>query len=240
MKKIFLFVFLIAISITYCQKKAPKIEATEPVVDLGTLIEGQMADHEFVVKNVGNSVLKIDKVRASCGCTAVEPTKNDLNPGEQTNIKIKFNSSGRLGMQQKFVYIFSNDPQTPELRLSFTATVIPKDSKELQSMKKARLVLEKNEFNFGDVKEGKIVTAVIGFKNVGNDNLIIKDVRTSCGCTAALLSSKNLKPGESGSIKIELDTSHREGKLTRTVTLYSNDPEIPNQTITLFVNIQKS
>ena len=79
----------------------------------------------------------------------------------------------------------------------------------------------------------------ISFKNDGKGVLVISDVKTSCGCAAALLSSKTLQPGESGNIRIELDTANREGKLTRTVTLYSNDSQQPNQTITLFVNIEK-
>ena len=79
----------------------------------------------------------------------------------------------------------------------------------------------------------------VEFKNIGNAVLNITDVKTSCGCTAALLSSKTLQAGESGTLRIDLDTSNREGKLTRTVTLLSNDPQEPNQTITLFVNIQK-
>ncbi len=239
-KRVFTFIFLAAYCIAYPQSNSPKIKAVNPVEDLGTLVEGQIAKESFIVKNEGTADLIIDKVRASCGCTAAAPAKKKLKPGEQTTVNVEFNSSGRSGLQQKYVYVFSNDPKTPELRLSFTAVVVPKNSPELKDQKMPRLVLDKNQYDFGNVKEGKIVTAIIDFKNTGEGDLKIIDVRTSCGCTAALLSSKNLKPGEKGSIRIELDTSNREGKLTRTVTLYTNDPSTPNQTITLFVNIQKS
>ncbi|MFA3781723.1 DUF1573 domain-containing protein [Melioribacteraceae bacterium 4301-Me] len=239
MKKLFLLLFVMTFSFVYSQNHLPKIKAINSTKDLGTLVEGQIVKESFVIKNEGDADLRIDKVRASCGCTAAEPAKKELKPGEQTAINVEFNSAGRLGLQQKFVYVFSNDPKTPELRLAFTAVVVSKNSPAVKSQKMPHLKLEKNEYDFGNVKEGKIVTAIINFTNTGEGDLTINDVRTSCGCTAALLSSKNLKPGERGSLRIELDTSNREGKLARTVTLYTNDPDTPNPTITLFVNIEK-
>ncbi len=239
MKKIFAFgLFLIAASV-FGQNSVPKIEAKETHHDFGTIIEGEMAKHEFIVQNVGNADLAIGRVNASCGCTAAKPQKSVLKPNEKTAIQVEFNSQNRLGPQEKFVYVFSNDPQTPELKLSFTGVVVDKNTAMSKDGKSARMKLGVASHDFGDVEEGKIVEFKVEFKNIGNAVLNITDVKTSCGCTAALLSSKSLQPGESGTLRIDLDTSNREGKLTRTVTLYSNDPKEPNQTVTLFVNIEK-
>jgi len=222
----------------YFTKGTPEITSASPNHDFGQILEGQVVTHLFEIANKGTADLKIEKVRATCGCTAVQPAKTELKPGEKTTIQVEFDSNRRLGLQQKFVYVFSNDPKTPQYKLSFNAMVVeklepPKDAKV------GKLVLEKKMIDFGNVEEGKVVEGTIGFTNKGNGVLEIINVRTSCGCTAAILSSRKLNPGEKGSLKIELDTSNREGKMTRIVSLFSNDPTQANQIITITANIEK-
>ena len=77
----------------------------------------------------------------------------------------------------------------------------------------------------------------IGFENLGKQQLEIKDVKSSCDCLKTSISNAFLNSGKKGKIKIELDTTDRKGKIARTVTVTSNDPQHSQQTITLFVNI---
>lgn len=237
MKANFLIISLILVSFSFAQKQAPKITVEKPEHNFGEILEGQIVSHNFEIINTGDAELKIDKVQASCGCTAAQPTKKLLKPGEKTNIHVEFDSSNRMGIQQKYVYVFSNDPTTPQLRLSFSALIVEKISNPTGKVPK--LILEKNQIEFGNVEEGKIATAKISFRNNGNGILEIRDVKSTCDCTAALLSSKKLEPGQSGTLRIELDTADRSGKLTRTVSLLTNDPSQPNQIITITANIEK-
>ncbi len=238
MKKIFIAFYLIAVPVLLAQLSAPKLMVKNLNHDFGTIVEGQVVSYKYEIENKGTAELRISNVSASCGCTAAKPEKMNLKPGEKTFVQVEFNSENRLGPQEKFVYISSNDPANPDLKLTFTGVVVDKNA-AAKNGKGPKLTIAKSSHDFGNVEEGKIVDLKISFKNEGEGVLVINDVKTSCGCTAALLSSKTLKPGESGTIRIELDTANREGKLTRTVTLYSNDPKQPNQTITLFVNIEK-
>ncbi len=238
MKSLFFFLLFLSGSIAVAQN-VPKISAKEVSHDFGTLTEGEIVTHNFEIFNTGNAELKIDQVRASCGCTDAKPEKKILKPGEKTFIKVEFNSTGRIGPQEKFVYIFSNDPKMRELKLSINCVIVEKSISFQKNLKLPKLKLLQSQYDFGNVEEGKTVDVKISFKNEGNSVLKINDVKTSCGCTAALLSNKSLQPGETGNIRIELDTANREGKLTRTVTIYTNDPEKASHTITLFVNIEK-
>lgn len=217
----------------------PKIYSPNPTHDFGTILEGEIVTHNFEIINNGKAELEIQKVSATCGCTAANPVKNKLMPGEKTTIKVEFNSKSRMGPQEKYVYVFSNDKENPNLRLSFSCVVVDKMTQAQFNNKIPKLVISKSSHDFGDVEEGKVVSAKIDLKNTGNDILKIDNVKTTCGCTAALLSSKTIKPGEAGNLRIDLDTANREGKLTRTVTIISNDPAQPSQSITLFVNILK-
>ena len=100
-------------------------------------------------------------------------------------------------------------------------------------------ILVKHKYNFGKVAEGKVVEYTFTFENNGKSTLKIKDIKTSCGCTAALVSSEVLKPGEQGTLKVELDTSNREGKMSRTITIESNDPMDPKKILTVYADIQQ-
>ncbi|MBN1300369.1 MAG: DUF1573 domain-containing protein [Melioribacteraceae bacterium] len=216
---------------------APKISVLEDSYDFGKIPEGETVNHEFKIVNTGGDTLKILNVKASCGCTAAKPDNDLLLPGETTSIKVSFNSTRRYGQQRKYVYVFSNDPENPQIRLMFSAVVVANTEKSKGSLSGPRLSLSKNQHNFGNVKEGEVVSLSVYYKNNGTKELEISRVKSSCGCTATVLSDKILKPGESGSLKIDLDTSDRKGQFTRTITLFTNDSVQPKQTITLIVNI---
>jgi len=239
MKKLGILLIFIAITTSKGQSPSPKIYAQVDHFDFGKVVEGQIVKHNFEIQNTGNSDLNIKNVSASCGCTAANPEKSLLKPGEKTNINVTFNSASRIGEQEKNIYVISDDPQTPELKLFLKGIVIDKSADHSKDTKIPKLVLLETQHDFGDVEEGKVVETNIEFRNDGLAVLTITDVKTSCGCTAALLSSKSLKPGEKSNVRIDLDTSNHEGKLTRTVTLFSNDPVESNRTITIFVNITK-
>ena len=238
MKKYVVFITLLLASVIINgQESKPKISVPNDNFDFGDITEGQIVDHSFTIYNTGEKTLEIQRVRASCGCTAAKPDKDKLEPGDSTYLKVSFNSTRRMGKQRKYVYVFSNDPEVPQMRVAFTANVKAKDMGFNKPETGPKLLLTSTQHNFGKVKEGEVVSYQVRFKNTGNAELDISRVKSSCGCTATVLSKKELKPGEIGTLDIKLDTSGREGQFVRTVTLYSNDSHNPNQTITLYVNI---
>ncbi len=89
------------------------------------------------------------------------------------------------------------------------------------------LKFQEDLWDFGEVKEGQVKTHVFVFSNVGDSQLEIKRVRTSCGCAAALISDKNVDPGKKGELKITLNSRGYEGKLTRYVYVETNDRSQP-------------
>lgn len=92
-------------------------------------------------------------------------------------------------------------------------------------------VLKFNEVqkDFGQVKQGKILTHVFKFKNEGDAPLLIQNVRTSCGCAAALISQREILPGKSGEIKVTFNTQGYEGRQTKYVYVDSNDAQEPKK-----------
>ncbi len=104
--------------------KAPKAVFAETEFDAGEVLEGQTVERRFTVKNEGKSDLVIESVKASCGCTAVEPADKVLKPGQSTQIIARFDSRGRTGPQHKTITVETNDPQNPRQILHLKATVL--------------------------------------------------------------------------------------------------------------------
>jgi uncharacterized cupredoxin-like copper-binding protein len=234
LKEMFILVAFFSISM-FAQIYGPKIYVPNTKIDFGDIPAGKIVKSQFVITNNGGDLLKIERVVSSCGCTAVEPDKKELKPGESTTAAVEFNSTGRVGMQQKYVTIMSNDKEKPQLMIEVVGNVIPapKDP-NVPTMK-----FERNQFDFGKVKEGKMLVHTFKYKNIGKTELLIKDVRSSCGCTAAILSGKNLKPGEEGTLKVEFDTKGRLGRNSKSITIFSNDPDNPVFVLTVYADIEK-
>jgi hypothetical protein len=79
--------------------------------------------------------------------------------------------------------------------------------------------------DFGEVESGQLVDVSFEFENSGSDPLIITNVIPSCGCTTAGLAKKEYKPGEKGTILIKFNSSGYNGKVVKTITVLSNDPD---------------
>jgi hypothetical protein len=184
MKRLIFLFLLIVSSISYGQLVGPKISFQENSFDFGNITEGEVVDHDFEIYNTGGDVLIINNVRASCGCTAVKPNKNELKPGESTSIKVSFNTTRRKGKQTKYVYVLTNDPETPEVRFSFSANILERKTEGVNSSTSS-LIFDKYQHNFGRVTEGEVAEWKVGFKNLSQKPLNIKDIHSSCGCTAA-------------------------------------------------------
>jgi len=88
-------------------------------------------------------------------------------------------------------------------------------------------------FDFGQIYQNKIVNHIFTFKNTGDEVLNINEVKTSCGCTAAVLSSKTIKPGESGQVEIKFNSAYRKDKQMKTIYVHSNDPNKPIAQLTI-------
>lgn len=104
--------------------KAPKLVFDKVSHDFGKIKQGDIVTYDFILKNNGKQDLQIRKTKASCGCTASEPEKNTLKPGESSKISATFNSTGRSGVEKKTITVISNDPVNPVQTLTIQAEVL--------------------------------------------------------------------------------------------------------------------
>jgi Protein of unknown function (DUF1573) len=97
---------------------APKVKVEKAIYDFGTIVQGEKVHYDFKFKNNGKTPLIITDASATCGCTVPEYPKQPIKPGEEGTIKVIFNSTGKIGIQDKVVTITSNaNPKFEELHL---------------------------------------------------------------------------------------------------------------------------
>jgi hypothetical protein len=89
------------------------------------------------------------------------------------------------------------------------------------------------DHDFGSVEQGFIVEHRFEVVNQGDQALEIKSVKSSCGCSAMLESSKTLAPGERGWVEASLDTVRLSGPQAKAVRVKTNDPVQPELTLML-------
>lgn len=86
----------------------PQIQFDEMKYDFGSAKQGEVVTHVFKFKNVGTQPLVISNIQVSCGCTTPEWTKDPVMPGKTGTITANFNTTGKMGMQNKVLTVESN------------------------------------------------------------------------------------------------------------------------------------
>ena len=90
--------------------------------DFGAIKEGDVVEHVFNFTNDGDAPLIISNAQASCGCTIPEWPKEPIAIGKIGQIKVRFDSKGKPGNQNKTITLTANTwPNTK--RISIRAQV---------------------------------------------------------------------------------------------------------------------
>jgi uncharacterized protein DUF1573 len=85
--------------------------------------------------------------------------------------------------------------------------------------------LDSTTVDMGKIKEGQVMEVSFRFKNSGDKNLVIENVKASCGCTVPEKPEKPIAPGEESIIKAKFDSRGKPGSQHKTITVSANTPE---------------
>lgn len=79
--------------------------------DFGRIKAGEIVTTEFVMTNTGQQDIIIYEAKVGCGCTVPEYPDAPLKPGASQVLKVRFNSEGKTGYNDKTVLVQTNgDP----------------------------------------------------------------------------------------------------------------------------------
>ena len=89
--------------------------------------------------------------------------------------------------------------------------------------------------DIGKMKGSEQKDVEFRFQNTGKRDLIIRHIRSTCGCTAIQQSGNDVvKPGEWSTIKATFSSGGYSGRTTKVIYVYTNDPK--NSEIALMLN----
>lgn len=84
------------------------------------------------------------------------------------------------------------------------------------------LTFKHTDWDFGKIHEGEKVRHIYRFTNDGNEDLVIRSCKASCGCTVPNWDQRPIAPGETGKIEVAFDSKGKPGNQAKNVTVTAN------------------
>lgn len=103
--------------------------------DFKKIKEGDEVPYRFNFTNTGTNDLFITNVKPSCGCTTPTFTQEAVKPGQKGFIDVKFNSSGKSGVQKKSITVTGNFEGDINKMIYLTGEVLAKETKPSEKEK---------------------------------------------------------------------------------------------------------
>ncbi|MDD5014908.1 MAG: DUF1573 domain-containing protein [Atribacterota bacterium] len=209
--------FLIFYNIQNKFSQPPTISISEEEWDFGKIKEDERPVHIFIINNIGKEELIISRAQASCGCTATMLSSDNIQPGKSAELKVTFNPTGYNGLVKKDIYIESNDPQLPKVKLTIIANVEPIPSPQA--------FFSDSQWDLGLISQGDLPTFTFSIENKGELDLIIDKMDVSEYIQSDIEIPLTILPGEKQEVIFTYDsTQHELGEVRESMRIYCNDP----------------
>ncbi len=152
-----------------------------------------------------------------------------LKPAKKDYVLITYNANKRndWGLNFDKIIMKTNDDTLADKNI-FVSAQIEEDFSQLTSQQiidAPGIKFERTTYDFGEIKEGKNLYYDFAFVNTGKTDLILRKIKTSCGCTSATIDNTIIKTGYSGKISVIFYSKGKTGEQQNTITVITNDPD---------------
>jgi len=93
--------------------------------------------------------------------------------------------------------------------------------------------------NHGRIKENTTITSQILFINTSGQDIRIKKIHASCGCTTTQYNKERISPGDTVKIDYSLNTAGFKGVIRKTITVYFENKNLEPITYTIQADVYK-
>jgi hypothetical protein len=112
------------------------------------------------------------------------------------------------------------------IMLFFAALAVSaQETKTVTDPKAPVITFKTDTYSFGTINQGDSVSFEFAFTNTGKTDLIIGDVKASCGCTTPYWPKEPIKPGKTSKINATFRSAGKEGEQNKMITITSNASE---------------
>lgn len=111
--------FILCNGVTLAQ---PEIKFIDKVQKFDKVDEGEQLEFRFDFINEGDEPLLISNIEVACPCTKFEYPKTPIAPGEKNAVLVRFDTSNKIGYQDRELVITSNSKKSP-IKIRFKGVV---------------------------------------------------------------------------------------------------------------------
>lgn len=161
---------------------------------------------------------------------SLKATPATLKPGEKGLIEGTYDSKlneSSWGNVNDLIRMKVNGKAQENIYLYVSANLV-EDFTRLTSQQLADapvFKLASNTADFGKIKQNESADVEFVFTNEGKSDLIIRHVKSGCGCTALMPTENVIKPGATGTIKARFNSGGYKGNIYKNIFVYTNDPK---------------
>lgn len=105
------------------------------------------------------------------------------------------------------------------------ATPADPNAPVLEPEKLTTLEAEHDTYDFGKIVQGDVVKHKFVIKNTGKNDLILENVKPSCGCTALDWPKEPIAPGKTATIEAQFNSAGKMGPQVKNITITYNGEE---------------
>ncbi len=211
-------------------------------VSMLTMNTNEQRTKEIKVFNNGDTPLSLS-FKDVPDAVEVEAIPANLAPKSAGVLKVTYDAAQKNDYDYVRDWFYLKVPGADDYsnRIMVTAKIV-EDFSNLSAADKANAPSAEfttTTFDFGTIKEGQKVEFDFPVKNTGKSNLIIRKIKTTCGCTAALPAKMVLGPGEQTVIKAKFDSTGKAGNNYKPITVITNSPSKPSQVLAVKGIVEK-
>lgn len=207
-------------------KKIGNLRLSRSSVNFGKVLTNETRHDTIQILNSGKVPLSLE-VKSANNYSTVAISKNKLAPEETGSIIVSYNFSKRddYGFVLDRILINTNDTDQPQKNINVSATIQEYFSPADTLLPKARV--SETMYNYGSIQAGQKSNHDFMIANDGVKPLIIRKVKSTCGCIKASVTKSEIPPGETGIVHVEFDSFGKDGKDSRIINVFLNDPTMP-------------
>jgi hypothetical protein len=115
---------ILATSIATLVAQGPKAVVSSPSFEFAKVVQGQVVEHTFVLRNGGSAPLRIQGVSLTPPLT-LSRMPAQIGPDEEVGLQVKLDTSKVAGFFSGEIEVQLNDPQQPTVACSVAGSVTP-------------------------------------------------------------------------------------------------------------------
>ena len=209
--------------------QAPRIELSAAHWDFGVREQGETDRFVVKVKNTGTGPLTIRDVKVTCGCVNATMANRTapIPAGGERDLVLTLVTARQRGKMQKYCYVSSDDPKTPQAVIAITGEIL------------GDWRVEPKHLNFGIVQAGKTPEATFRVEvRPGRTVEILETIKSSDDFILEKVPFGKLEAPHGWRIKVRLKDDVPPGPFSAAVHLRTGNRNLPYENVMLHARVQ--